>query len=181
MKQLYSKQAIARQTARIGTEISRDYQGLEIILVVVLKGAMFFAADLARTINNDVNVKIDFIRVSSYGTSTESCGVVTFKTDIETDISGKHVVLVEDILDSGLTLFELQKHLQKRQPASLKVCTLFDKPGNRVVAINPDYCGFSIKNDFIIGYGLDYAERYRNLSAVYRFDPEQHQSTTGES
>ncbi len=174
MEQLYSQQAIARQTARIGAQISRDYTGQHLVLVVVLKGAMFFAADLARAISSDVEISIDFVRVSSYANATQSSGTVTFKTRLETDISGKHVMLVEDILDTGLTMRELHNYLEKQQPASLKLCTMFDKPCNRAVEITPDYCGFTLTgNDFIIGYGLDYAERYRNLNAVYRLDPEQ--------
>ena len=179
MKQLYSKDQIAASVADVARQISDDYRDKEILLIVVLKGAMFFAADLARQIDGDVS--IDFMRVTSYGADTCSCGNVTLKVDLETDICDKHVIVVEDIVDTGLTLHELIKHLKTYNPATLKICTLIDKPERRVVEVSVDYCGMEIDNYFIVGYGLDLDEKYRNLDAIYLFDPAQQQSTTGDS
>ncbi|MEA3465473.1 MAG: hypoxanthine phosphoribosyltransferase [Thermodesulfobacteriota bacterium] len=169
MKQLYSKDYISAQVSRIGKEISRDYRDSEILLVVILKGAMLFAADLAREITCPVT--IDFMRVSSYGANTSSSGEILLKTDIEANICGKHVIIIEDIIDTGLTLQALTNHLQQRSPASLKVCTLINKKKRRVSAINVDYSGIIMDDGFIVGYGLDYNEHYRNLDAIYQFDP----------
>ncbi|OEU75166.1 MAG: hypoxanthine phosphoribosyltransferase [Desulfuromonadales bacterium C00003068] len=171
MKQLYTKQYIAQQVARLGIEIDRDYHNKEILMIVVLKGAMMFAADLAREIDRPLSM--DFIQVSSYGGQTASSGEITFKKDIETDIYGKDILIVEDIIDTGLTLQILKQHLLKRKPASLKTCTLIDKQKHRCVPIESDYCGITMDDGFIVGYGLDYDELYRNLDAIYTFDPTQ--------
>lgn len=171
MKQLYSKNDIAKQVARIGKEISRDYQDKEVLLVVILKGAMLFAADLARKITSPVTV--EFMRVSSYGGNTSSSGEILIKTDLDVNICDKHVIIIEDIIDTGLTLQALISRLQKRHPASLKVCTLIDKKKRRVIAVNVEYNGFTMDDGFIVGYGLDYNEQYRNLDAIYQFEPNQ--------
>jgi len=171
MKQLYSKDYIARQVSRLGSEISQDYQNEEILLVIVLKGAMVFATDLARQIT--CPLAMDFICVSSYGGQTTSTGKITFKKDLDTDIQGKHVIVVEDIIDTGLTLQVLTQHLQLRKPASLKICSLISKQKHRKTSTKVDYCGITMDDGFIIGYGLDYNELYRNLDAIYTFDPSQ--------
>lgn len=171
MKQLYTKEHIAQQVARIGSEINQDYHNKDILMIVVLKGAMMFAADLAREIDRPLSM--DFICVSSYGGQTTSSGEITFKKDLETDIHGKHIIIVEDIIDTGLTLQVLKKHLLKRNPASLKICTLIDKQKHRSALIESDYCGITMDDGFIVGYGLDYDELYRNLDAIYTFDPTQ--------
>jgi len=170
MKQLYSKEVIAQHVANIGQQINQDYQNQEILLVVVLKGSMIFAADLCRKLDSPVTM--DFIRVSSYGSSTVSSGNVVFKVPLDSDIKGKNVIIVEDIIDTGRTLKALYHHLQEKQPASLKICTLIDKKKRREVAIEADYSGIVMDDGFIIGYGLDLDERYRNLDAIYLLDPD---------
>ncbi|MCD6526126.1 MAG: hypoxanthine phosphoribosyltransferase [Desulfuromonas sp.] len=169
MKQLYSKEVIAEHVKAIGQQINCDYQNEEILLIVVLKGSMLFAADLCRELNCPVT--IDFIRVSSYGDSTVSSGNVVFKVPLDTDIKGKNVIIVEDIIDTGNTLRALYHHLEEKQPASLKICTLIDKKKRRKVEIEADYAGIVMDDGFIIGYGLDLGERYRNLDAIYLLDP----------
>lgn len=171
MKQLYTKEYIAQQVARLGSEINQDYHNREILMIVVLKGAMMFAADLAREINRPLSM--DFICVSSYGGKTTSSGEIIFKKDIETDIQGKHILIIEDIIDTGLTLQVLKKHLLKRNPATIKICSLIDKTKHRCVPIESDYYGITMDDGFIVGYGLDYDELYRNLDAIYTFDPTQ--------
>ncbi len=175
MKQLYSKKYIAQQVASIGAQISNDYQEKTIILIVILKGSFIFAADLVRAITCPTT--IEFMRVSSYGAQTSSCGSITFKTDLEVDINNKHVIIVEDIVDTGLTLRALRKHLQQHQPASLKVCTLIDKKQRRTHAVQVDYSGIVMNDGFIVGYGLDYNERYRDLDAIYELDPDTEEET----
>lgn len=171
MKQLYTKEYIAQQVSRLGNEINHDYRTKEIVMVVVLKGAMIFAADLAREISRPLSM--DFIFVSSYGDQTTSSGEITFKKDIDSNIHGKHVLIVEDIIDTGLTLQTLKQHLLKRNPASLKICSLIDKQQHRRVPIESDYYGIAMDDGFIVGYGLDHNEYYRNLDAIYTLDPTQ--------
>lgn len=171
MKQLFTKEYIAQQVTRLGNEINQDYHNKDILMIVVLKGAMMFAADLAREINRPLSM--DFICVSSYGAETTSSGEITFKKDIETDIDGKHILIVEDIIDTGLTLQILKQRLLKRNPASLKTCSLINKTKHRRVPIESDYFGITMDDGFIVGYGLDYNELYRNLDAIYTFDPTQ--------
>lgn len=162
-----SEADIARRTAELGAQISADYSGRAPLLVGVLKGAFVFMADLARTI--DLPVEFDFMAVASYGSSTRTSGVVRIVKDLETDLAGRHVLLVEDIVDSGLTLAFLLRNLAARQPASLAVCALLVK---EVEASAPQlaYVGFGIPRDFVVGYGLDMAERYRNLRSVHRYN-----------
>ena len=149
---------------QLGEEISRDYAGHELLLIGVLKGAVFFLADLMRQI--DVPCEVDFMAVSSYGSSTDSSGVVRILKDLDAPLEGRHVLIVEDIVDSGLTLHYLLKNLRARDPRSLEVCALLTKPARRKTDVEIRYEGFEIPNEFAIGYGLDYGERYRNLPYV---------------
>jgi len=153
----------------LGEEISRDYEGKEVLLIGVLKGAVMFISDLARHIS--VPLSMDFMAVSSYGESTESSGVVRIMKDLDKSIDGKYVLIVEDIVDTGLTLRYLRHVLKDRSPASLKICTLLDKEERRQVEVELDYVGFSIPGEFVVGYGLDYAEMYRNIPGIYVLKP----------
>lgn len=150
--------------AELGKEIAADYEGKDPLLVAVLKGAFIFMADLTRSI--DIPVEVDFMAVSSYGASTRSSGVVRIVKDLDIDLAGRHVIIVEDIIDSGLTLRYLRKTLQARGPASLDICALFVREGNSQVELDLRYVGFHIPPAFVIGYGLDVAERYRNLPDI---------------
>jgi hypoxanthine phosphoribosyltransferase len=161
---LLSEEEIAQRVKELGAEITEDYKGCDLVVVGILKGALMFMADLIRYIK--IPVLMDFAVVSSYGASTETSGVVRILKDLDQPIEGKHVLIVEDIIDSGLTMHYLVRILESRKPASVKVCTLLDKPSRRKVDIKPDYCGFSIPDKFVVGYGLDYAEYYRNLPEV---------------
>ena len=161
---LLSAEALAKRVAEIGAEITADYAGKEILMIGVLRGAVVFMVDLARTIK--VPVAIDFMAVSSYGAGTSSSGVVRILKDLDEDVEGKHVLVVEDIIDSGLTLNYLMDHLKSRKPASIKLCTLLNKPERRKVNVHIDYNGFNVPDYFVVGYGLDYAEKYRNLPFI---------------
>lgn len=154
---------------RLGKEISRDYEGKNLVLVSVLKGAVVFMADLMRAI--DIPLSIDFMVVSSYA-KTESTGTVKIIKDLDLDLTGKDILIVEDILDTGRTLASLMKILEMRNPASLKICTFLDKPDRRVADISADYTGKVIPDEFVVGYGLDYDEEYRNLPYVGIYSPE---------
>ncbi|HZK01229.1 MAG TPA: hypoxanthine phosphoribosyltransferase [Anaerovoracaceae bacterium] len=167
---MISKEDIKRRVAELGEEISKDYKGQSILTICVLKGAVLFLSDLIRELN--VETKIDFMAVSSYGASTKSTGVVRILKDLDSNIEGENVVIVEDIIDSGLTLKYLTEYLQARKPKSLKICTLLDKPERRTADIKADYIGFSIENKFIVGYGLDYNQRYRNLPYISYLEEE---------
>lgn len=161
---LITAEAIEERVAELGATISADYAGRDVLLVCVLKGAVVFMADLIRHIT--IPVCIDTMAVTSYGAATVSSGVVRIIKDLDSSIASKHVLIVEDIVDSGLTLNYLRAYLENRKPASVKVCTLLDKPERREAPITPDYCGFQIPNRFVVGYGLDYKEKYRNLPFV---------------
>jgi hypoxanthine phosphoribosyltransferase len=161
---LVAQDALAERVRAMGEEISRDYEGRELILVGVLKGAVFFVADLMRHL--DVHCAIDFMAVASYGSSTDSSGVVRILKDLDISIEGRDVLIIEDIVDSGLTLNYLLRTLRARNPASLEVCALLTKPERRKVDLPIRYVGFEIPNEFAIGYGLDHDERYRNLPYV---------------
>jgi len=161
---LVAREDLQRRVAELGAEVSRDYDGRELIMVGVLKGAVLFLADLMRSI--DVPCEIDFMAVSSYGSQTDSSGVVRILKDLDSPIEGRHVLIVEDIIDSGLTLHYLMRNLKARNPASLEVCALLTKPERLRVDLSPRYVGFEIPNRFAIGYGLDHAQRYRNLDYV---------------
>ncbi|GAX00307.1 hypoxanthine phosphoribosyltransferase [Secundilactobacillus mixtipabuli] len=167
---LYSQEDIKAACQRLGAEITRDYAGKKPLFIGVLKGVIFFMTDLLREM--DFLADIDFIDVSSYHGGTASTGEITLVHDIDTDISGRDVIVIEDILDSGRTLAYLNKRLTERHPKSLKVCTLLDKPEGRVVEAKADYVGFNVPNEFLVGYGLDYVEYYRNLPYVGVLKPE---------
>lgn len=163
-KVLLSEEQLSQKIAELGEEISKDYQGKEIVAICVLKGAILFMADLARAVK--VPMALDFMAVSSYGNGTSTSGTVRILKDLDNSIEGKHVLLVEDIIDSGVTLKYLLKNLKSRKPASIKLCTLLNKPERRRVEVDIDYCGFTVPDYFLVGYGLDYAEKYRNLPFI---------------
>ena len=167
---LFSRDRIRHRVAEIGKEIDRDYQGEKIVLVGVLKGAAIFLADLARSIS--VDNTFDFVAVSSYGTKQRTSGAVKLIKDLDQPIEGKNVIIVEDILDTGLTLHFLRSLFEQHQPKSLRIAALLDKPSRRLERIDADYVGFTIPNQFVIGYGMDYAERYRNLPDICLMPPE---------
>lgn len=167
---LLSEEKLAKRIAEIGAEITADYAGKEILMIGVLRGAVIFMADLARSIK--VPVAIDFMAVSSYGAGTTSSGVVRILKDLDENVEGKHILVVEDIIDSGLTLNYLLDNLKSRKPASIKLCTLLNKPERRKVDVKIDYNGFDVPDYFVIGYGLDYAEKYRNLPFIGILKPE---------
>ena len=161
---LMSEETLRKRVQELGAAISQDYAGKEILMVGVLRGAFVFMADLARAIT--IPLAIDFMAVSSYGASTSSSGVVRIIKDFDENVEGKHILIVEDIIDSGLTLKYLYNQILSRKPASVKICTLLDKPERRKADVPVDYNGFSILDAFVVGYGLDYAERYRNLPYI---------------
>jgi len=163
-KILVQRDDLAHRVRELGEQVTADYQGRELFMVGVLKGAVFFLSDLMRHV--DVPCQVDFMAVSSYGSMTESSGVVRILKDLDAPIAGRDVLIVEDIVDSGLTLHYLLRNLKARQPASLEVCALLTKPERRKVELPIRYVGFEIPDRFAIGYGLDYAERYRNLPYV---------------
>ena len=167
---LFSQQQLEERVDQIAQEITRDYAGKEIVLISVLRGSFVFMADLCRRI--DLPCTIDFMSVSSYGSGTSSTGQVQITKDLSGDISGKHILVVEDILDSGNTLSYLLKLLEQRKPASIRLCTLLDKPERRVLPVDVHYSGFTIPDAFVVGYGLDYAEHYRNLPYIGILKPE---------
>jgi hypoxanthine phosphoribosyltransferase len=164
-----SSDDLEQRVQEIGRQITEDYQGRPLLLVGVLKGAFVFMSDLARAI--DLPVEIDIMAIASYGGGTTSSGVIRIVKDLDADLTGRHVLVVEDIVDSGVTLSYLRKNLRARNPASLEVCALLVKEGARAVEPTLRYVGFQIPSDFVVGYGLDIAEKYRNLSHVHRFAP----------
>jgi hypoxanthine phosphoribosyltransferase len=166
---LIDQDALQRRIAELGEEITADYTGRDLLLVGVLKGAVFFMADLMRGLS--IPCEIDFMAISSYGDSTDSSGVVRILKDLDINIEGRDVLVVEDIIDSGLTLSYLMRNLEAREPASLEICALLTKPERREIEVPVRYVGFEIPNRFVIGYGLDFGERYRNLPYVGVLDP----------
>jgi hypoxanthine phosphoribosyltransferase len=165
---LIEEAALQARVAELGAEVARDYRGRDLLLIGVLKGAIFFMADLMRHV--DVPCEVDFMAISSYGAGVDSSGVVRILKDLDVSIEGREVLIVEDIVDSGLTLSYLMRTLQARNPASLEVCALLTKPERRKVDLPIRYVGFEIPNRFAIGYGLDHAERFRNLPFVAVLD-----------
>lgn len=163
VKELISKEEIEEKVKNIASKIEKDYENEEITLICILKGSTFFTVDLAKSINK--NVEIEFIQVSSYGSETISSNI-ELKLDLKESIEGKNVIIVEDIIDTGRTLSYLIEHLKGRNPKSLKLCTLLDKPERRLYDVTVDYVGFEIPDKFVVGYGLDYNEMYRNLPYV---------------
>lgn len=168
---LFSRQQIAERVAEMGAQITQDLKGEKLVMIGVLKGAAPFLADLSRTIQ--VDATFDFVATSSYGKGQRSSGAVKMIKDLDHSIEGKNVLVVEDILDTGLTLSYLRKIFLQQHPKSLRIATLLDKPSRRIEKIDADYVGFSIPNLFVIGYGMDYAERYRNLPDICVMPPEQ--------
>jgi hypoxanthine phosphoribosyltransferase len=167
---LISEEDIAGKVRELAARISQDYRGEKILMVGIIKGAVIFLADLVRHV--EVPVNIDFMAVSSYGKASESSGVVQILKDLDQSIENRHVIVIEDIVDTGLTLKYMLDNLSTRKPASLKTCTLLDKPTRRKVNVYPDYNGFTIPDKFVVGYGLDYAENYRNLKDICVLKPE---------
>ena len=163
-KILFTQEQIWRRAEELGQEISEDYAGEKVVLIGTLKGAIPFMADLMKNISLDI--EIDFVAASSYGSGTESSGEVILKHDITLDLEGKHVILVEDIIDTGNTIKALKAYLQKRGPKSVSICTLLDKPARRKVDVKGDYIGFVVEDLFIVGYGLDFNQKYRNLPYI---------------
>ena len=167
---LFSEEQLKERIAALGAELTRDYEDKNPIFVGVLKGCFVFMADLLR--NVDVYCTMDFMSVSSYGDGVTSTGAVKINKDLSRDIAGRHVIIVEDILDSGITLSYLKKYLSVRNPASISIVTLLDKPARRRADVQADYVGFEVEDAFVVGYGLDYAEKYRNLPYIGILKPE---------
>lgn len=167
---LFSAECIAQRVALLGRQISSDYEGKPLIMLGILKGAVVFYADLMRSIS--IPLYTDFMAISSYGDSRSSSGIVRIIKDLDNNIEGKHVLIVEDIIDSGLTMFKLKELLHAREPASLKVISLLDKPQRRQCDIVAEYLGFEIEDKFVVGYGLDFAQKYRNLPYIGVLRPE---------
>ena len=169
-KILLPEEELKARVRQLGEAISRDYAGREPVLVAILRGSYVFMADLSRSL--DILCRVDFMSVSSYGAGTTSSGQVQITKDLSEDITGRHVIVVEDILDSGNTLSYLLNILEHRHPASIRLCTLLDKPDRRTKPVDLHYCGFTIPDAFVVGYGLDYAEKYRNLPYIGVLKPE---------
>lgn len=171
MDLLFSRERIAAEIARLAALIDQDYAGREVLLVSVLKGSLLFTADLLRALR--IPAAVDFVRLASYGSDTQSSGIVEFRYNLETPIRGRDVIIIEDIVDSGYTLEALYNKLLLQQPGSLRICTLIDKRARREVAIEADYVGISMEDGFIVGYGLDFDEKYRQLADIYLVKPEE--------
>jgi len=171
---LITEEQIKEKIAELGKKITQDYQGKNLVFVGVLRGAIIFMADLARVIS--IPMIFDFIAISSYGAATESSGVVRILKDLDETIEGKDVLIIEDIIDTGLTIDYLLRILKSRNPASLKVCAFLNKNTRRKTKVKVDYLGFDIPNKFVVGYGLDYAGKYRNIPYVFTLNPEIYQS-----
>ena len=167
---LVSEEQLKAKVAELGARISKDYEGKNLVLVSILKGSVVFMADLMRAV--DCPARIDFMSVSSYGSGTKTSGVVKIVKDLDLNLEGYDLLLVEDILDSGRTLYYLREILEKRNPASIRIATLLNKPARREADIAPDYSCFEVPDEFVVGYGLDYAEKYRNLPYIGVLKPE---------
>ena len=161
---LISEEAIQKKIRELGRKISKDYRGKELVIVAIMRGAMLFLADVVRHIT--VPASIDFMFVTSYKKTSKSSGVIRIIKDLKEDIEDKHVLIVEDIVDTGLTFSYLKRYLKAHDPKSIKICTLLDKPSRRLVRVKPRYVGFTIPDEFVVGYGLDYLELYRNLPYI---------------
>lgn len=173
-KILFSREELLKRIAELGEEITRDYKGKNLLVLAILKGAVPFMADLIQNIK--LPLTYDFMAVSSYGASTTSSGVVRIMKDLERSVEGVHILIVEDIVDTGLTLKYLKENLSARNPKSVKIVTLLDKPDRRKVEVKPDYNGFTIPDEFVVGYGLDFNEQYRNLPYIGILKPEAYES-----
>jgi len=168
LKVLISEEEINQRLDELAREIERDYKDKEILALCILKGSVFFAVELTKRISNPVSY--EFMEISSYGDSTESSGVVRITKDVKSSIENKHIIIIEDIIDTGRTLEYLIEHLKAKKLASIKLCTLLNKPERRLVDIDVDYVGFDIPDKFVVGYGLDYAEKYRNLPYIAQME-----------
>jgi len=166
LKLLISEEEIAKRVKELGLQISKDYQGKPVVFVGIFKGAFIFLADLVREVQLE-HLEVDFVRLASYGQSDTSSGKVQITKDLEISLKDKHVIVVEDIIDTGLTLQYLEEYLKIHEPISVKICCLIDKAERRKVPIQIDYCGFKVSRGFLVGYGLDYAEKYRHLKGIY--------------
>ena len=167
---LFTEKKLKRRIEELGAELTKDYAGKELVLIGVLKGCFMFLADLSRNI--DLGCEIRFLTASSYGFSSVTSGKVNIDRDIDFDVEGRDVIIIEDILDSGITMTALRALIAKHKPSSLKICTMLDKPDRRQLPITADYTGFICPNEFVVGFGLDYGERYRNLPYVASLKPE---------
>ncbi len=177
---LYSAEQIREKVSELAREIDRDYRDKDTVFLGILKGSYVFMADLARAVHLD-RLEIVFMMVSSYENATSTSGRPTIKQDVECDLTGRHVLIVEDIVDSGLTLSYLKSYLAGRRAASVKICTIMNKPSRRKTPLEPDYCGFTVPNAFVVGYGLDYAQQFRQLPdvCVLHFEEELPESPEG--
>jgi len=167
---IFTEEVIQKRIIELGAQLTKEYSGKSLLIIGVLKGCFMFLADLVRQV--DLECEIRFLTASSYGFSSVSSGKVNIDREIDFDVSGKDVIIIEDILDSGITLTALRAFIAKHKPASLKICTLLDKPERRQLPLTADYTGFMCPNEFVVGYGLDYGERYRNLPYVASLKPE---------
>ena len=165
IKVLIEKKKLEKRIEELATEIQKDYLGEDILVICILKGSLYFTVDLTKKINN-YKLEIDFMRISSYGDELTSSGKINIIKDLETDINGRNVLVVEDIIDTGNTLYYLKDILEKRNPRSLKICTLLDKKSRRIKNVVPEYIGFEIEDKFVVGYGLDYKDCFRNLPFI---------------
>jgi len=165
-----TEERIQQRVAQLGTQISRDYAGRDLIVIGVLKGVFIFLADLLRTVT--IPVTVDFLAVTRYGPSEQTRGVVTLSKDLDVPLTGRHVLLVEDIVDIGFTTHFIMKTLRLRQPESLNICTLLNRDRRRIIELDLAYVGFDIPEDYLVGYGLDFQERFRNLPYIAKFEPE---------
>lgn len=161
---MITEEQIQQRAKEIGKQIAEDYRGEQIVLVGILRGAVLWMGDIMK--NTDLDMIIDFMAASSYGASTKSSGVVKINKDLDTDVEGKHVIIIEDIVDSGITLSKLKEYLESKNARSVRICTLLDKPAGRKTDVKVDYIGFEVEDKFIIGYGLDFDQKYRNLPYI---------------
>lgn len=166
-KGLFSSEEISKRVEELGVELSKKYEGKELVVVSLLRGSFIFAADLVREINT--KVEVDFITTASYGDEETSSGIVNIVHDLRTNIEGKDVLIVDDIIDSGFTLKKVKEHLEAKNPNSIKICVMLDKPSRRKVDLRPDFVGFSIPDVFIVGYGLNYGSYFRNIPYIFTF------------
>ena len=171
LREIYNRDQIAKRVEELGREISSHYAREKVLGVCVLKGAFIFFADLVRSL--DMETEIDFVRLSSYGDSTASSGEIVVKKDLETDVWDKNVLVVEDIVDTGLSLYYFSRMLRSRGARSVRICALIDKRERRTLPVDIDFCGFRVQKGFLVGYGLDMAQKYRNLPGIYAFEPSE--------
>ena len=168
---LLTEEEIQRRVVELGAQISHDYVGKDLVVIGVLKGVVFFMADLLRAIT--IPVTVDFLAITRYGPTEQTHGVVNLTKDLTEPLAGRHVLFIEDIIDSGFTTHFIMRTLSLRDPASLEMCILLNRPRHRIIEVEPAYIGFEIPNTYVVGYGLDYREQYRNLSYIAKFDPDQ--------